>query len=414
MPLGLDIALTHLRTRRRQTMISVGGVMLGVGFFIGTTAMMTGFHKEFIDTILDVAPHIAVEDEFRYPQPQPAKLRHPEAAVQLLSVKPKREPRGIRNGMGRLARLERLPGVEVAPALAGDVFLRYGAKEESVSLVGIDLKRERKVSDLESDLIAGTLDDLQLTANGIILGVGIARKLGAVVDDTLTAISSKNVVMKVKVVGLFETGVTAFDENRAYMLLKKTQVLRDKINIINRLILRVDDVHAAPEIAAKVERLVGYKAVSWQEANQGVFGLFVVQNAIMYTITSAILVVAAFGIYNIISTTVYEKTRDIAILKSMGLSENDVARIFLWQGLLIAGIGTLAGWGLGYWLTRLLEVIPIQAQGIMKLESFIVVYSWQHYAIAGGFAGVAAVLAAWIPARKAAKVRPVDIIRGAA
>ena len=121
-----------------------------------------------------------------------------------------------------------------------------------------------------------------------------------------------------------------------------------------------------------------------------------------------------FGIFNIISTVVHEKTRDIGILKSIGFEERDIRRIFLIEGLLVGLVGTLLGWALGYGLTRLLGAIRIHNEGFITAEGFILHYTIIHYLIAGSFALLSATFAAWLPARKAAHLNPVDIIRGAA
>src|SRR3954464_15563697 len=145
----------------------------------------------------------------------------------------------------------------------------------------------------------------------------------------------------------------SLDEGQAYILLKKAQILQSRANVINQIRIRLERVDEAREVAARIEALYGYRAESWQEANEGVFGVFRIQNAIMYSTVGAIMVVAAFGIYNIISTVVYEKSRDIAILKSIGLTESDIRRTFLMQGLMIGLIGAVLGWLIGFGLTSL-------------------------------------------------------------
>jgi len=178
--------------------------------------------------------------------------------------------------------------------------------------------------------------------------------------------------------------------------------------------MRADDINESRAIAAKVESRFGYKSESWDEANEGVFGVFFIQNMIMYSVTSAILVVACFGIFNIISTVIFEKTRDIAIMKSMGFAEGDVRTIFLLEGLALGAIGAGIGCALGLALTSMLSVIRFKAVGLVEIQQFILKWSVWHYAIASGIAMVSAVAAAYIPSRRAAKVNPVEIVRGAA
>ena len=414
MRLQLDIALAHLRRRRRQTAVSLLGVALGVGFFIAIAALMQGFQKYFVSKIIDVSPHVVMMDEYRVAPPQAVERTYAGGALRLTGVKPKDEPRGIKNGKAKVAILSRLPGVTVSSVLRGQIILRYGSKDVSATLIGIDPDRERRVTKIEDDLTEGTLDDLYATANGIILGEGLAAKVGAARGDTLTALSTAGVVLKMKVVGVFNTGITTLDNGQAYALLKKAQVLQNRIDVVNEIRLRLDDLEQAEALARHIERRFRYRSESWEESNRNVLGIFVIQNGIMYSTTGAILVVAAFGIFNIISTVVLEKSRDIAILKSLGLTSGDIELVFLLEGLMLGLAGTLLGWAIGYGLVELLASVRFEIEGFVRTERFQLDYSFANYLVAGAAAGAAATLAAFLPARRAARVDPVDIIRGAA
>jgi lipoprotein-releasing system permease protein len=411
--LQLDIALAHLRRRKRQTAVSLLGIALGVGFFIAIAALMQGFQKYFISKVIDVSPHVVMMDEYRVPPPQGVELAYGRGALRLTGVKPEDEPRGIKNGKAKVALLARLPGVAVSSVLRGQIILRYGSKDVSASLAGIEPDRERRVTNIEDDLIEGELDSLYTTANGIILGEGLAAKLGAGSGDMLTALSTAGVVLKMKVVGIFNTGITTLDNGQAYGLLKKAQVLQNRIDVVNEIRLRLDDVAQAEPLARQIERRYRYRTESWEESNRNVLGIFVIQNAIMYSTTSAILVVAAFGIFNIISTVVLEKSRDIAILKSLGLSPVDIELVFLLEGVLLGLVGMLLGWAVGYGLTELLATVRFEIEGFVRTERFRLDYSFVNYLVGGTAAVAAATLAAFLPARRAARVDPVEIIRGA-
>lgn len=410
----LSIALSHLLTRRRQSLVSIGGVAMGVGFFIALASMMQGFQSFFLSTVVDIAPHITIEDDYRHPRPQPAFLHFGDsAALSLNGVRPKDDDKGIRGYQAIIKVLEKLPEVDVAPSLDGQIFLRYGAAEQSASVSGIEPEKERKITRIERDLSVGSFSDLSSTANGIIIGATLATKLGAGVGDSLIAVSSKGVVMRVKVVGLISTGITAIDKTRAYMLLKKVQILQDQPNRVSQINLRLKDPDAADALAADLEQRFSYRTVPWREANGGIFGVFVIQNVIMYSTTGAIMIVAAFGIFNIISTIIHEKSKDIAILRSLGFLETDIQKIFVWQGVMIGLVGALVGCGVGYGLSSGLASIRLHIEGEIKTDRLFILFALRHYVLAVSFAFVAAVLAAWLPARKAAKLKPVDIIRGA-
>ncbi len=412
MPLELSIALSHLMRRRRQTAISVLGVMLGVGFFIGISSMMQGFQNYFVEKVIDVQPHIVMKDEFRVPAPQPVRREYQDAAVELTGLKPRDEVRGIRGARAVLAHVRQMPGVRVAPTFSGQVLLRYGAKDVSVTVNGIDPAAERRVTNLEKDMTLGSLDELYTTGNGIILGVGVAEKVGAVHGDTLTVVSPQNVVLKMKVVGIFSSGITTMDNFETYVLLKKAQILHNRPNVINRVRFRLDDIERAETIARGLEFQFGYRTESWKEASRNVLGIFVIQNGIMYSTIGAILIVACFGIFNVISTVVYEKSRDIAILKSMGFAERDILRVFVMEGLIAGVIGSVLGWALGYAIVEFLASLRFTIEGFVRGEGFFLYRTVWHYVIGAVIATASATFAAWLPARRAARLNPVDIVRG--
>ncbi|MGB8274769.1 MAG: ABC transporter permease [Alphaproteobacteria bacterium] len=413
MGLVLDIALTHLKTRTRQTAVSVLGVAMGVGFSVAMASMMQGFQRDFISRVIDNSPHIIMKDEYRNPPEQPV-ARVYDGAVELRGLKPEEELRGIKRAHNTISVLSTWPGLSVAPTLEGQVFLRYGSADVSANLIGIDPDRERKVTKIEKDLIAGDLDALKTAPNGIIVGYGLARDLGVAMSDTVTAVSPVGVIMRMKVVGILRTGIIAVDKTQAYTLLKKSQVLQNRTNVINQIRIHLDDVSKARATAALIERRYGYRTESWEEANEGIFGIFVVQNAVMYSTTGAILIVACFGIFNVISTVVFEKSRDIAILKSMGFTELDIRRIFLAEGLAVGAIGSVAGWALAYTLVRILGAVKFHIEGMIEAQGFILYTSVWQYVIASSVAAASATLAAYLPARRAARLNPVEIIRGAA
>lgn len=413
MSLAAVIAFTHIRARLRQTALAILGVATGVGFSVAMAALMQGSQADFINRIVDASPHVVVRDDHRFPDPQPVERVYASGAVALQGQKPKTELRGIRNPKPRLALLEDLPGVAAAPTLRGQVVMRYGGKDVAVSLVGIDPRREVRVSQLAGDMRDGAIDDLYTAANGVLLGDGLARKLAATLGSSVTVTSPTGTVIRAKVVGLFHAGMVSVDEATAYALIKDVQVLLDRPNVINEIRLKLDDPEQARAMAAKVEALIGYRTESWQEASESVMQVFKIRNIIMYTVVAAILVVAGFGIFNIVLTIVFEKTRDIAILKSIGFRESEIRAVFVLEGLVIGLIGTLAGWALGYGLCRLLATVELQFHGTTDITHLPIIYDWRHYAIAGAAAMVSAVIAGYLPARRAARVDPVAIIRGA-
>lgn len=395
-------------------MVSVLGVTMGVGFYIGISALMQGFQEDFVRRIVDISPHVIIRDEFRFAPLQPMAIVNRHAAVELRGVKPRDEPRGIRSADAIIEQLVKDKGLSIAPTLTGQAFLRYGGKDTGITLLGVEPEKERRVSSLAKDLIEGALDDLVENANGIIVGRGVAKKTGLARGSNVSVVSGYGVTLQMKVVGIFETGIVALDDSQTYVHLKKAQVLQRRTDVVNQIRLRLADIDRADEVAREIEAKHGYKTESWRESNQNIFGIFVIQNGIMYSTVGAILIVSGFGIYNIVSTVVNEKRHDVAILKSIGFSETDIRRIFLMQGLGVGIVGTVLGWLFGFLLIQMLASIKFDIQGMIRTQGFVLNRSLLSYAVAGGIAIAVSALAAYLPARKAAALNPVDVIRGGA
>jgi len=410
MNLVLDIALTHVRTRARQTMIAVFGVATGVGFSIMMAALMEGSQDDFIKRLVDALPHIAISDERETPALQPAQLRYDAAEIHGLTPEVRR--RGIKNPKATIASLEAwVPGA-FTPSVKASGLLRYAGRDVSVSIIGIDPPTEVKVSSLAGYMREGTIESLYRATNAMILGDRLAEKLGARVGVTLTVLAPSGVRINGNVVGLFHSGLRQVDEGTAYVLLKTAQILENQIGLVNEIRIRVPDpLHSRP-IAMRIAAETGYKALSWEEAHEDLLSTFEIRNILMFTIVGAILLVASFGTYNIISTITYEKARDIAIMKSLGLTESTVQRIFVIEALIIGVGGSLIGFVLGYLMCLMLETVEFKSP-FADITRMPLIYTWRHYFLASLAALVSSFVAGYAPARKAARVHPVEIIRGA-
>jgi len=410
MSLTFDIAWTHVRSRARQTLVAVAGVATGVGFSIMMAALMVGSQNDFMRQLIDALPHIAVSDEQREPQRQPAEIAF--AAAEIHGLTPERRRRGIKNPMAIMAALSAwVPGA-VAPSTKTQAILRYAGRDFAASVTGIDPHRERLVSALPAQMRKGTLASLFTASNAILLGDRLAAKMGARIGSNITVQTGEGARINAQVVGMFHSGVRSVDEGSTYVLVKTAQILSQQTGLINELRVRVRDPMAAGRVAQRIERETGYKSIAWQEAHEDLLSSFVIRNVIMYTVVGAILLVASFGTYNIISTITHEKARDIAIMKSLGLNERMVRRIFVLEALIIGLVGALAGFLFGYLLCLALGSIEIN-NPFMDANRLPLVYAPSHYLIAGMVALVSSFAAGYSPARKAARVHPVEIIRGA-
>ncbi|HVY24538.1 MAG TPA: ABC transporter permease [Steroidobacteraceae bacterium] len=419
MPLSLHIAITHLLARKRQTLVSLSGIVLGTAFFLAVSSLMRGSELDFIKRLVDNSPHITVSDEYRSADVQPATLQWPDAAINIRNVKPQTEVRGIRGYQQKLDFIESLSqsigGLRVAPALTGSVVLTFAGRIEAVSLTGIIPASMRQVSTIEDKIIAGSLEALNANPNGIIVGQGLVDKFKLAMGRNITVATADGVVRVMKIVGIFRTGNAAYDETQTYALLKRVQTLLERPNRVNRFVIKLNDPYRARDVAGVIEKRIGYKSLSWLEASEDIMNVLFIRNIIMYSVVTAILVVASFGIYNTISTIVMEKHRDIAIMKSMGFHARDIRRIFLNEGLIVGLIGSLLGVVVGLGLMWALGQITIKSPFVSNEPVHLpLYYGTEQFAIAVGFAMLSSIAASYLPARKGGRVHPVDILRGAA
>lgn len=410
------ISIRYLLTHLRQSLVCIAGVTISVTMFITMTSLMRGFTDKFIIETVESSGHITVNDEPRATE-TPILQRvysDPHALIDFQGVKPSEKIKKIKNAGGLIRQIRRLPGIrDAAPVVRGDATITYGTKTYSVQVYGVEPERQVAVTTIGEKVTDGAFERLKKTADGIVLGRGIAITIGARVDDNVLLTSPTGGRTISKVVGIFDTGVTPVDYSRAYMLMNDAQTLLDKKNVVNEIVVRTADYTRARDIAAQIESISGYKTESWQEANANFLKIFRIQTIITYFITGALLVVAAFGVLNILIMAVLERVNDIAILKSFGLSRTDITQIYVFQGLVIGLIGSVIGLGLGKLAVEGLRRLPIRMEGLVRAEGLLMSESWDQYVTAFVGAMLIVLLAAVYPARRAAKYDPVEVIRGA-
>ena len=410
------ISIRYLLTHLRQSLVCIAGVTISVMMFITMTAMMNGFTDKFIIETVESSGHITIHDEPRETRTPILErfYKSPSAVLVVQGVKPRDKIEKIKNPEGLLATLRRMPGITaVAPQVSGDVIATYGTKTMSLSVMGVDPDATTRVTTIGTKVTEGDFARLKTAADGLVIGSGVSSVLGAKVDDIVTLSSPTGGLTTAKVVGIFSTGVTPVDYSRAYMLINDAQTLLDKRNIINEITLRTDDYTKAEQYAQQIESMSGYKTESWQESNANFLKIFRIQTTITYFITGALLVVAAFGVLNILIMAVLERVNDIAILKSFGLSRGDITQIYVFQGLVIGLIGSTVGLILGKLAVEGLRRIPIQMEGLVKAEGLLMSEHASNYVTAFVAAIIVTLVAAVYPARRAAKYDPVEVIRGA-
>jgi lipoprotein-releasing system permease protein len=407
----LSIAWTHVSTRVRQTLVGMVGVAMGVGFTIMMAGLMQGSQIDFLRQLVDTMPHITVNDERRAIPSQPADQEY--AAVGMSNVANVNRRPGIRYPDAVMASLRSwLPG-DVAPSVRTTTIVDHGGGRVGVTLTGIDPRLEVRVSKLASQMREGQLSDLAKAANGIIIGQALAEKLAIKNGNTVVLAGGEGTQVSATVVGIFHSGLKRVDEGQVYSMISLAQTLMGQNGIINELRVRLNDPLVAQKVATQVEAQSGYKSVSWQEANSDLLSSFSTRDFIVLTVMGAMLLSSSFATYNIISTITHEKRHDIAIMKSLGMREASVRRIFILESAMMGSVGILFGWLLGYLLCYAWSLITIFNPLTGATVPLQIYYSPTHYIATGAISILCCAVAAFFPARKATRVHPVEIIRGA-
>ena len=288
--------------------------------------------------------------------------------------------------------------------------LHSGSHSQSVQIHGFRVGHHIMVSDLENQLIQGSIKDFEKDRMGVFIGYRIAKRLRIEVGDRVN-LNRNNENFQLRVSGIFETGVSEIDKKRIYIDISTARSLIGKRFGGSILQLGLANPENAPQIAKQIQETIGHRAISWQEREKvwlDVFKALQISSAIT---VSSILLLSGLGMFNVFAIMVIEKTRDIAILRSIGFSPKDVSAVFLWQGAIVLVAGIIFGTLFGALATYGVSQIPLSIRGIFATDNFVVNWDIFHYLGAVLIATLFVSIASWIPARRASKIEPAKIIR---
>lgn len=412
--LVFDIARTHLTSKPKQTIVAMLGVTFGIGMFIAMVSLMTGLNRWTEELTMTSSPDIHIYNDITQDRTSILEDVNTNGINKVHHQKPKNEPNKLRNAtqiVNILREDERIRGV--APTLSSQVFYNLGPVQLNGTISGVDILEEDKLFDLRSKMKAGKLEDLKADNNGIIIGSGLAKKLNAVMGDRLVMTTPQGYTITLKVVGIFQMGIGTIDNIRSYANISTVQtILQQDQSYITDINIKLNDLYEAKSIAPEYQKMFGYKSEDWETANATILMGVIIRNILTYSVSITLLVVAGFGIYNILNMTIYNKMKDIAILKAMGFSGRDVKYVFMIQSIIIGLLGSLAGLGMGYLLSYAISLAPFDGGDVISLEHLPVLFDSTYYIIGIVFGVVTTALAGYMPSRKAARIDPIEILRG--
>ncbi|MDA8098592.1 MAG: lipoprotein-releasing ABC transporter permease subunit, partial [Nitrospiraceae bacterium] len=373
LPFEIFVSLRYLRSKKRygtvslNTFISIAGVVIGVATSIITLSVMTGFQGYFRDKILSAISHVVVMDF---------------------------SGKGVKDSAELEAKVEGVPHVvATTPFIISQVMLSSNERVQGVVVRGIDPAREGKVTDLAKNIKQGSIADLEGREGkrlpGIIIGEDLARKFGSTLGDTITMVnpigeeSAMGMIPKMKkfqLVGIFDAGMYDYNTTFVYISIPEAQKFFTMPGRISGIQVRVDDIYQAAQIADAIQAHVGYPYYTrnWIEMNKNFFSALKLEKIGMSLILAVIIIVASFNIIGTLTMIVMEKSREIAILKSMGATERSIMKVFIFSGLTIGIVGTVIGAVIGYG-----AVTVIAKSGIITLPRDVYQVSYLPLTITG-------------------------------
>ncbi|MCJ7466356.1 MAG: ABC transporter permease [Maribacter sp.] len=412
----LNIAKTHLLTKMKSTVTAALGVTFGIGAYITLVSFMTGLNGMLDDLVLNQTPHVHIYNEIEPSKTQPIGLysEFKDALNVVHSVKPKQSQKKVHNAVPILDYLKRDASVKGAtPQLRTQIFYISGSIQLGGNLTGIDILEEARLSNIQDNIVDGTPQALKNNDNGILLGAGLAKKMSLAVGDRVQISTVGGAIFPLKIVGIYQSGIADIDNVQSYANLTTVQrILGEPENYITDINVKLYDINDAVSMANQIEQQFDVKAIDINQANAQFETGSNIRNLITYAVSITLLIVAGFGIYNILNMLIYEKMKDIAILKATGFSGRDVQYIFMSQALIIGIIGGILGLLIGFGLSVIISRTPFETAALPTITTYPVNFKIGYYIIGITFALISTFIAGYMPSNKAKKIDPVRIIRG--
>jgi len=404
LPFEWITAVRFLREGRLQTMFIIGGIAIGVGVIVFMSAMLAGLEANFIKRVLTSQPQIQLLAPDQVARPlrngagefEDATVQRPSQRVISIDQWPK-----IR------AQMLAMPEVTaVSPTMQGSALAVRGDASRAITLSGVEPDSYFRIVKVPDYIVAG---EPRLTSEDIIIGIELARNLGATVGDKLNiqAASGANRVLTIS--GLVDLGNKGANQRTAYVALRTAQSLLGMIGGVTTIDMTIQDIYAAEEIAQRIQAANAVEADSWIKTNAQFFTAVQAQKTSNTLIRLFVALSVAFGIAAVLIVSVIQRSKDIGILRAMGTSRGQILRVFLLQGALLGFVGSLFGAAMGavgliYW-----HSVARQTDGS---ELFPLILERQLFIATALLATLTGLLAATAPAVRAAKLDPVVAIRG--
>lgn len=391
------IAIGFLREGRSQSLMIIGGVAIGVAVIVFISALIQGLQANLIERTLGTQAHISLHA----PQQVNHIVTQPNVVQMIYEDKRAQRLRSINNWQQVIQQLDQMSMLKaVSPMVSGPALVKRGDAIQSVAIMGVDLARYQRIVPLQDYLTQG---QVRLKADDVLIGSEMAKDLGVRVGSKIRLDNGLNVNAVMNVAGIFELGVRELDSRYMYVDLKRAQSLLNLPGGVTVIDLRIDDIFAAEDVAAQMNRLTGLKADSWIGSNAQLMNAISAQSLSTNMIIVFVGISVAFAIASVLSISVVQRTREIGILRATGASREQILVIFLIQGAVFGLLGSILGILTSYALVWSFNQF---GPGL-----FYIPISPSLIASALLLATLSGLIAAAIPARRAARLDPVEAIR---
>lgn len=413
----LFLAVQHLINRKKQSLITLLGIMIGTTAFIVMSSFFVGLQNQITDSLVSGDAHIKIyADETEITSEYIQDKMFPGTSVGWI-----RKPGGTRKSSS----IESLglwddvfknseDYVASTPVFSTSVVIAQNNETWNLNLTGTKPESLIKITNIEDKMIIGSMLDLLKTTGSVIIGEQLAKSIGKEVGENIVVRStSTGNIFPLKIIGLFNTDNRRADLGSGYVLISDAQKIASKPGAISQISVKVKNFRNAANVSNMWKKMSNDYVESWDQAHEGLISMFQSQDTTRYMATGIIMLVASFGIYNILNMIVSQKRKDIAILRSMGYEALDITKLFLVQGLALGIGGGILGMILGFIICEFIGTVQFGPPG-SKGGEFTLDFNFQIYLTAFVISNSAAILASILPSRSAAKLTPIEIIRSGA
>ena len=402
-----DIALTHILTRKKQTIVASMGVTVGIALYIFSNSIVVGVNSYTELNMFKTIPHIRIHKADQISSP----INQNDSTTLNLISNPKitTTSKAIVNPYGLIEELKKQPFIlNAAPQVNVDLFYNSGKSQLKGLASGINVVEAEAMFNIRSTMLAGDLMKLSTDLNGIVIGKRIAEKLNLRLGDNISVISSLGVIKNLNVIGVFATDNNITDETKSYInIATAQQLIKENTNKVTDIYVRLTEPDSSAIYAAEIQQLTDYKVEDWQVENVDQLAQSKMMGTMTPLISISIMLVAAFGIYNIINMTITQKMNDIAILKANGFNGKDIITIFLTEAFIMGAFGTAIGVSIGAILVQIAKGIYVGP----PVGYFPIQFDPSIFVSGILFGLIVSLGAGYFPAKKASKVDPVAIFR---